>query len=164
MTADGSVKPAGVDSYERHLVTDTVVDPSSAAPRDRFEAFARAVRDILSQRWIDTEAAYASANPKRIYYLSMEFLIGRTLANNVTNLFLDDAVRQVVAQQGLDWPALLEEEPDAGLGQRRPGPPGRMLPGLNGDDATPRHGLWPPLRIRNVPPGVSRRLAARAAG
>ena len=99
MAADGSAKPVSVDSYERHLVTDTVVDPSAAAPRDRFEAFARAVRDILSQRWIDTEATYARANPKRIYYLSMEFLIGRTLANNVTNLFLDDAVRNLIAQQ-----------------------------------------------------------------
>jgi glycogen phosphorylase len=116
MAADGSAKPLSVDSYERHLVTDTVVDPSAAAPRDRFEAFARAVRDILSQRWIDTEATYASANPKRIYYLSMEFLIGRTLANNVTNLFLDEAVRKVIAQHGLDWPTLLDEEPDAGLG------------------------------------------------
>jgi glycogen phosphorylase len=116
MGADGSVRPASVDSYEQHLVTDTVVDPSNAAPRDRFEAFARAVRDILSRRWIDTEATYASANPKRIYYLSMEFLIGRTLANNVTNFFLDDAVRQVVEQKGLSWPAMLDEEPDAGLG------------------------------------------------
>src|ERR1700736_672619 len=116
MGADGSVRPASVDSYEQHLVTDTVVDPSNAAPRDRFEAFARAVRDILSRRWIDTEAAYAVANPKRIYYLSMEFLIGRTLANNVTNFFLDDAVRQVVEQKGLSWPALIEQEPDAGLG------------------------------------------------
>jgi starch phosphorylase len=116
MGADGSVRPASVDSYEQHLVTDTVVDPSNAAPRDRFEAFARAVRDILSRRWIDTEAAYSGANPKRIYYLSMEFLIGRTLANNVTNFFLDDAVRQVVEQKGLSWPALVEEEPDAGLG------------------------------------------------
>ena len=116
MAADGSAKPVSVDSYERHLVTDTVVDPAAAAPRDRFEAFARAVRDILSQRWIDTEATYAHANPKRIYYLSMEFLIGRTLANNVTNLFLDEAVQKVVKQHGLDWPTLLDEEPDAGLG------------------------------------------------
>jgi glycogen phosphorylase len=116
MGADGSVRPANVDSYEQHLVTDTIVDPANAAPRDRFEAFARAVRDILSRRWIDTEAAYTRANPKRIYYLSMEFLIGRTLANTVTNLFLDDAVRQVVEQKGLNWPALLDEEPDAGLG------------------------------------------------
>ena len=116
MAADGSAKPASVDSYERHLVTDTVVDPRTASPRERFEAFARAVRDILSQRWIDTEATYSRASPKRIYYLSMEFLIGRTLANNVTNLFLDEAVRKIVAQHGLDWPTLLEEEPDAGLG------------------------------------------------
>jgi glycogen phosphorylase len=116
MGADGSSRPAGVDGYERHLVTETVVDPQAAVPRERFEAFARAVRDILSQRWIDTESAYGRANPKRIYYLSMEYLIGRTLANNVTNLFLDDAVRQAVADNGLDWPALLQEEPDAGLG------------------------------------------------
>ena len=44
MGADGSVRPANVDSYEQHLVTDTVVDPSNAAPRDRFEAFARSNR------------------------------------------------------------------------------------------------------------------------
>jgi starch phosphorylase len=116
MAADGSVKPVTMDSYEHHLVTDTIVDPSAAEHRDRFEAFARAVRDILSQRWIDTEATYAKANPKRVYYLSMEFLIGRTLANNVTNLFLDEAVAKIVAAHGLDWPALVEEEPDAGLG------------------------------------------------
>src|ERR1700733_14216306 len=116
MAADGPAKPVSVDSYERHLVTDTIVDPSAAAPRDRFEAFARAVRDILSQRWIDTEGTYARANPKRIYYLSMEFLIGRTLANNVTNLFLDESVRKLVEEHGLDWPTLLDEEPDAGLG------------------------------------------------
>jgi glycogen phosphorylase len=116
MAADGSVRSASVDSYERHLVTDTIVDPASAAPRDRFEAFARAVRDVLSQRWISTETTYAGANPKRVYYLSMEFLIGRTLANNVTNLLLDEAVRRTVKDHELDWPSLLDQEPDAGLG------------------------------------------------
>src|ERR1700733_13404553 len=111
-----SVQFAGMDTYERHLVFDNVVDPEVAGPRERFEAFARSVRDVLSQRWIDTENTYARANPKRIYYLSMEFLIGRTLANNVTNLFLDESVRKLVTQNGLDWPTLLDEEPDAGLG------------------------------------------------
>ena len=61
----------------------------ASAPRDRFEAFARSVRDILSQRWVLTEKTYERKNPKRLYYLSMEFLIGRSLANNVTNLLLD---------------------------------------------------------------------------
>src|SRR5438045_1598000 len=71
--------------YERHLLFDDVVDPLAAGARERFEAAARSVRDVLSQRWIRTERTYNRLNPKRIYYLSMEFLIGRSLANNVTN-------------------------------------------------------------------------------
>src|SRR5512133_962465 len=102
--------------FERHLLYDNIIERSAADTRDRFEAFARAVRDILSQRWVATEAAYNRLNPKRIYYLSMEFLIGRSLANNVTNLLLDPAVRKAVDHHSLDWAALLEEEPDAALG------------------------------------------------
>src|SRR5262245_34979235 len=102
--------------FERHLLYDRVVERSAADSRDRFEAFGRAVRDILSHRWVSTESAYNRLNPKRIYYLSMEFLIGRSLANNVTNLLLDPAVRKAVEHHNLDWAALLEEEPDAALG------------------------------------------------
>src|SRR5215470_172304 len=58
--------------YERHLVFDSVLDTSAAGPRERFEAFARSVRDVLSQRWIRTEQVYERENPKRVYYLSME--------------------------------------------------------------------------------------------
>jgi len=102
--------------YERHLVFDNVVDQAAVGPRERFEAMARSVRDILSQRWIKTESTYARENPKRIYYLSMEFLIGRSLANNVTNLLLDPIARQAVKEKDLNWLGLLEQEPDAGLG------------------------------------------------
>src|SRR5215471_7959147 len=102
--------------YERHLLFDNVIDPAAAGPRERFEAFARSVRDILSQRWVLTENTYARENPKRIYYLSMEFLIGRSLANNVTNLLLDPLAKEAVRQDNIDWVVLLEEEPDAGLG------------------------------------------------
>ena len=65
--------------YERHLLFDDVVDPLAAGARERFEAAARSVRDVLSQRWVRTERTYNRLNPKRIYYLSMEFLIGRSL-------------------------------------------------------------------------------------
>jgi starch phosphorylase len=84
--------------------------------RERFEALAHSVRDVLSQRWIETEKTYERKDPKRVYYLSMEFLIGRSLANNVTNLLLDDVTKKVLMKQRLDWYELLEQEPDAGLG------------------------------------------------
>ncbi len=74
------------------------------------------IRDLLSQRWEHTESVYETKHPKRVYYLSMEFLIGRSLANNVTNLLLSPLVSELVAQKGLDWLELLEQEPDAGLG------------------------------------------------
>ena len=114
----GPIEFAGTDNalYERHLVFDNLVDLSAVGPRERFEAMARSVRDMLSQRWIKTENTYTRENPKRVYYLSMEFLIGRSLANNVTNLLLDPIARQAVKEKDLDWLGLLEQEPDAGLG------------------------------------------------
>src|SRR6516162_5207100 len=102
--------------YERHLLFDDVIDPVDAGARERFEAVARSVRDVLSQRWVQTERVYDRENPKRVYYLSMEFLIGRSLSNNVTNLLLDSFVQQAVRHRDLDWLGLLEQEPDAGLG------------------------------------------------
>ena len=80
--------------YERHLVFDRAIDPKAASAREQFEAFSRSIRDILAERWISTKQAYEQANAKRIYYLSMEFLIGRSLANNVSNLLLDPVARQ----------------------------------------------------------------------
>ena len=114
----GPIPFAGTDDafYERHLVFDNVIELMAAGARERFEAFARSVRDIFSQRWVHTEKAYARADPKRVYYLSMEFLIGRSLANNVTNLLLDPVAQEAVKQEKIDWLELLEQEPDAGLG------------------------------------------------
>src|SRR6516165_8060898 len=102
--------------YERHLLFDNGVDPAISNAREHYEAFARSVRDILSQRWVLTNRTYHRANPKRIYYLSMEFLMGRSLANNVTNLLLDPMLHDVINQKDVDWLALLQKEPDAGLG------------------------------------------------
>jgi glycogen phosphorylase len=102
--------------YERHLVSDRAIDPKVASARERFEAFSRSVRDVLAQRWVLTKKTYEGQNAKRIYYLSMEFLIGRSLANNITNLLLDPLLPDAAREHGIDWLELIEQEPDAGLG------------------------------------------------
>ena len=102
--------------YEKHLLLDKIVGLASATPHERFEAFALSVRESLARRWVDTEITYARENPKRVYYLSMEFLIGRSLANNVASLLLDADARRAVREIDLDWLAVLEQESDAGLG------------------------------------------------
>src|ERR1700757_3335260 len=102
--------------YERHLVFDRAIDPKVASARERFEAFAHSVRDVLAQRWVKTKTTYEQQNSKRIYYLSLEFLLGRSLANNITNLLLDPVVQSAIKEKGIDWLELIEEEPDAGLG------------------------------------------------
>ena len=114
----GPVQFSGTDEalYERHLLFDNGVDLAEATARDRFEALARSVRDVLSQRWLLTEKTYQERNPKRLYYLSMEFLIGRSLANNVTNLLLAPLTDQFVVDKKLNLLEILEQEPDAGLG------------------------------------------------
>ena len=114
----GPVHFSGTDEalYERHLLFDSGVDLATATARDRFDALARSVRDVLSQRWLLTEKTYTEKNPKRLYYLSMEFLTGRSLANNVTNLLLAPLTDQFTRDKKLNLLEILEQEPDAGLG------------------------------------------------
>jgi starch phosphorylase len=103
-------------SYERHLVFDHVVDSRRATVRDRFEAVARALRDLLTQRWLRTQETHDRENPKRVYYLSMEFLIGRSLGNNLTNTMVAPLVDKAAGELDLDMVQVAEAEPDAGLG------------------------------------------------
>src|SRR6516162_10079897 len=113
----GPIQFMGADGlYERHLLFDNIKAPDAIIARERYEAVARSIRDILSQRWVLTEKTYERENPKHVYYLSMEFLLGRSLANNVTNLLLDPLVAQAAKEHKLDLFSVLEEEPDAGLG------------------------------------------------
>jgi len=114
----GEVELAGNENgfYDRHLLFDRAADAATATVREQFEAFARSVRDVLAQRWALTTDTYARQNPKMVYYLSMEFLIGRSLANNVTNLLLDDVAQRAIHHKDLEWLALLDQEPDPGLG------------------------------------------------
>jgi starch phosphorylase len=104
------------DWAERYLKCEHLVDPTLARPRQRFEAVARFVRDLLASRWIKTRQSRERDNPKRVYYLSMEFLIGRLLSNNINNLRADPLVQTTLRREGYEMPQLVEQEPDAGLG------------------------------------------------
>jgi starch phosphorylase len=114
----GPVKFTGNDNalYERHLTFDQIIPVKNASARTQFEAVAHSVRDVLSQRWLKTEETYQQQNAKRVYYLSLEFLIGRALANNVTNLLFEPIYTEFCRLQKIDPLEIAEQEPDAGLG------------------------------------------------
>jgi glycogen phosphorylase len=103
-------------AYEHHLGVGQVLDPRAASDRDRFEALASALRDLLAERWLQTERTYEREDPKRIYYLSLEYLPGRSLLNNIMNLGVDVQVRELLEREGLELATLVAAEPDAGLG------------------------------------------------
>ncbi len=104
------------DWTDRYLLCNHLVDPPSARSRQKFEATSRFIRDLIAHRWAKTRHARAEADPKRVYYLSMEFLLGRTLRNNMMNLAAEPIVRRAMVEEGWNLEQLIEEEPDAGLG------------------------------------------------
>lgn len=91
-------------------------DPVAASLDDWLHATALAVRDQVVERWMATTRAIYAQRLKRVYYLSMEFLIGRTFTNALLALELQDTVKQALADFGVDIEALAEREPDAALG------------------------------------------------
>lgn len=103
-------------SFNRHLHFTLVKDRNVATPRDYFFALAHTVKDHLVGRWIRTQQYYYEKDPKRIYYLSLEFYMGRTLSNTMVNLGIQNACDEAMYQLGLDIEELEEVEEDAGLG------------------------------------------------
>ncbi|OWK17452.1 PYGM [Cervus elaphus hippelaphus] len=103
-------------NFNRHLHFTLVKDRNVATPRDYYFALAYTVRDHLVGRWIRTQQHYYEKDPKRIYYLSLEFYMGRTLQNTMVNLALENACDEATYQLGLDMEELEEIEEDAGLG------------------------------------------------
>ncbi|MFZ5774296.1 MAG: glycogen/starch/alpha-glucan phosphorylase [Thermodesulfobacteriota bacterium] len=112
-----SLTPEGLTkTIHHHLLSFLGRDPQRAGTRELYKALAYTVRDLLVERWIATQKSYYTAKRKRIYYLSMEFLIGRSLGNSLINLGLYDEVAEVMREMGYDLEELREEEEDAALG------------------------------------------------
>ncbi len=104
------------EDYTHHLRYTLAKDENTATARDRYLAFAFAIRDRITERWMETQAEYHRQNAKYVYYLSLEFLIGRLLGNNVINLKADQLCRDALRAFGVDWNTLRDFETDAGLG------------------------------------------------
>ncbi len=102
--------------FAAHLEYTLGVDSHSASMHDRYMALAFAVRDRLTGQWMHTQRTHHDLGAKRVYYLSLEFLMGRATGNNVINLGLEGAVRKALSSLGYDWEELREQEVDAGLG------------------------------------------------
>lgn len=81
-----------------------------------FQAVSYAVKDHIIDRWIATQKAYEEKNAKTVYYLSMEFLMGRALGNNMINLTCYEQVKEALAELGFDLNVIEDQEPDAALG------------------------------------------------
>ncbi|MDR0518398.1 MAG: glycogen/starch/alpha-glucan phosphorylase [Fibromonadaceae bacterium] len=111
-----SSKKAFIDSFNLHLHLTLARDRYEAADYEKFQAIAYAVRDRLIDRWIKTQQTYYKKNVKRIYYLSLEYLMGRSLGNAVLNIDAEKEVTEALHELGLSMEELRDMEPDAGLG------------------------------------------------
>ncbi len=108
--------PAIRQSLNNRLTYTVGKDPLTATERDWFHALAYATRDRLAERWMDTMRSYYDRDAKRIYYFSLEFLIGRMLVNSLSNVGFYDECKKALEELGLDFDELKEIEHDAALG------------------------------------------------
>ena len=111
-----NAKTPAKQALQNHLVYSMFKTEEVATPRDWYSTTAYTVRDHVIERWVKTVEAYAEQDPKRVYYLSLEFLIGRMLSNAALNLGVDAEVRDGLNALGHKMENVVEMEPDAALG------------------------------------------------
>lgn len=102
--------------FAEHLTYSLACDRYSATKQDKFTALALAVRDRIIHQWTRTQQTHHDKDVKRIYYLSLEFLMGRAMTNNVINLGLEDELKKALADLGYSYEELADQEVDAGIG------------------------------------------------
>lgn len=112
--------PETVDGLKKtilnHVLSFQGRDPERAGNEDMYRAIAYTMRDYLVKNWINTQKSYYAKEKKRVYYLSLEFLIGRSMGNSLINLGFIDEVTEILKEMGLDLDLIREEEEDAALG------------------------------------------------
>jgi starch phosphorylase len=112
----GMTKADLLKSILHNLEYNISKDRLSNTPYDQFLSLSYATRERVIERWISTAQKYKADNVKRVYYLSMEFLMGRLLGDTLMNLKLTGASEEAMRELGLDWEEMIDQECDAGLG------------------------------------------------
>ena len=116
-TGGVNADPASLlEDFYNHQHHSLAKDHYSATTRDRFLSLALSVRDQVVDQWMETQQTYYNVNAKRVYYLSLEFLMGRALANTLINTDLYDEAAAAMREYDLDLATLCEEEHEPGLG------------------------------------------------
>jgi glycogen phosphorylase len=103
-------------SYLEHLTISLAKRQDKATMLDRYQALALSIRDLMVRKWIDTQVSYEEQHPKTICYLSLEYLIGRTIGNAMINLEVFEVAKEAMAELGFKIEDIRDEEVDAGLG------------------------------------------------
>ncbi len=112
-----ALTPAAIKAtVQHHLLSFLGRDPQRVGKRELYKAIAYTLRDLLIEKWIQTQKSFYDRKSKRVYYLSLEFLIGRSLGNSLINLGVYDEVETAVKELGFDIEEVREEEEDAALG------------------------------------------------
>lgn len=141
--------------FDKEIFKKSVVDNvknlyrrtiDEATPNQVFQAVAYAVKDVIIDEWIATHKEYEKKDVKTVYYLSMEFLMGRALGNNIISIMARQEVREALDELGFDLNVIEDQEPDAALGNGRSGTSGSMLPGF------PCNPRIPGIRLRHPLP------------
>lgn len=104
------------ENIRHHLMSFQGRDPDRSGAEDIYQALAYTMRDIMVEKWIETQNTFYTKQKKRVYYLSLEFLIGRSLGNAMTNLGILEDVKQAVTELGYDMDEIRNKEEDAALG------------------------------------------------
>ncbi|MFI3212306.1 MAG: glycogen/starch/alpha-glucan phosphorylase [Eubacteriales bacterium] len=120
-----SKKVTAKQKFDKELFKKNVVDTvkmlyrknlDEATPQQIFQAVSYAIKDTIVDNWLETQEAYEKEDPKMVYYMSMEFLMGRALGNNMINLQSYNGVQEALEELGLDLNVIEDQEPDAALG------------------------------------------------
>ena len=135
-----------------------------ATPEQVYQAVCYAVKDVIIDEWIATHKEYEKQDSKTLYYLSMEFLMGRALGNNIINIMARDEIKEALDEMGFDLNLIEDQEPDAALGN---GGLGRLAACfLDSLAYAGLSGIWLryPLSVWHVQAEDCRRLSGRGSG